>query len=95
MGIEVNEHRLFSWLKNGAQPTETVRSLLQRKGVWLKWSMMRRGADDVKITEALEKWQLMQPEKLAREVEKKARRKAAKKKAAAAPAAEVAPAPAV
>ena len=93
MGIEVNEHRLLSWLKNGAQPTDTVRSLLQRKGVWLKWSMMRRGVDDAKIIEAMDKWQLMQPEKLVRETEKKARRKSARKKAAAAPVVEAAPIP--
>jgi small subunit ribosomal protein S16 len=82
MVVTVNEPRLFSWLKRGAQPTDTVRSLLQRKGLWLRWGMMKKGADEATIVAALEKWQGLQPERLQRMVEKKARRKAAKKKAA-------------
>jgi small subunit ribosomal protein S16 len=93
MVVTVNEPRLFSWLKRGAQPTDTVRSLLQRKGLWLRWGMMKKGADEAAIVAALEKWQSLQPERLQRIVEKKARRKAAKKKAAMAeaPAAPSAP----
>lgn len=79
MLIEVKEDRLLYWLKNGAQPTDTVRSLLQRKGLWLKWNLMKRGADEAAIAAALEKWQMLQTEKLRREAEKKARRKAARK----------------
>ena len=36
--LTVKEERVLYWLRNGAQPTDTVRSLLQRKGVWLRWS---------------------------------------------------------
>jgi small subunit ribosomal protein S16 len=91
MVIEVNEPRLFAWLKRGATPTDTLRSLLQRKGLWLKWSLVKKGADEATITVELEKWQMLQEEKLRREGEKKARRKAVKKKKAVA---EAAPAPA-
>jgi len=108
MVITVNETRLFSWLKKGAQPTDTVRSLLQRKGLWLQWGLMRKGADEATIAAEFGKWQLLQEERLRREAEKKARRKANRKKAAMteapaapaaappgepAPAAEPAPAP--
>lgn len=103
MTIDLDESRLFVWLKQGAQPTDTVRSLLQRKGLWLKWGLMKRGADEAKISAELEKWQMLQADKLRREEERKARRRLARKKkpaeAPAAPAeapaapAEAAPAP--
>lgn len=91
--IELKEERLFMWLKRGAQPSDTVRSLLQRKGLWLKWGMMKKGADEATIAAGLEKWSGLQAEKLRREAERTERRKAAKKKKAAA-AAPAAPAPA-
>lgn len=90
MIITLKEDRLYMWLRRGAQPTDTLRSLLQRKGLWLKWSLMKKGADEAKIAAEVEKWQLLQVEKLRRENEKKARRKAARKKGAAAEAAPAA-----
>jgi small subunit ribosomal protein S16 len=101
MVVEVNEAKLFSWLKRGARPTDTMRSLLQRKGLWLKWTLLKRGADEAKIAAELEKWQMLQADKMRREGEKKDRRKTLKKQKAAAekpavpaPAAEAAaPAP--
>jgi len=92
MIIEVKEDRIFAWLKRGAQPTDTLRSLLQRKGLWLQWGLMKKGADEPTIAAALEKWQLLQEEKLRRETEKKSRRKAAKKAKAAAASEATAPA---
>jgi small subunit ribosomal protein S16 len=91
----VKEDRLYLWLKRGAQPSDTVRSLLQRKGLWLKWGLMKKGADEATIAAGFERWQAGQEEKLRREAERKARRKAARKKKAAAegaPAAAAAPA---
>jgi small subunit ribosomal protein S16 len=99
--VTIPEDRLYLWLKRGAQPTDTVRSLLQRKGLWLKWGMMKKGADDAAIAAALERWQSLQEEKSRREAERKQRRKIARKKkassdgapaAAAAPVLETAPA---
>lgn len=92
MVITVKEERLFTWLKRGARPTDTVRSLLQRRGLWLKWGLMQRGVDEATIAAELEKWQVLQTERLRRESEKKARRKAARKKKAAAETAEATPA---
>ena len=34
--ITVKEDRVLDWLGKGAQPSDTVRSLLQRSGVWAK-----------------------------------------------------------
>ena len=92
MIITLKEPRLYSWLKNGAQPTDTVRSLLQRQGLWLKWGLMKKGADEATIASAMEKWQGQQADKLERDRVRKARRKAAKRKQAAAEAAPAAPA---
>jgi small subunit ribosomal protein S16 len=36
--VEVDEERALYWLKQGAQPTETVRSMLVKKGVWKKFT---------------------------------------------------------
>jgi small subunit ribosomal protein S16 len=93
--LSVNEVRLFAWLKNGAQPSQTLRSLLQRQGLWMKWGLMRKGADEPTIAAEMEKWQSLQAEKFQREEAKKARRKAVRKsKAAASTDAAAAPAPA-
>lgn len=94
MTIEVKEPRIMYWLGVGAQPTDTVRNLLSRKGIMLKWHMKKKGKDDAAISAEFEKWQAIQTLKLEKEKERKARRKVAKKKssgpkeAAAAPAAE-------
>ena len=79
MLVEIKEERVFHWLKSGAQPSDTVRSLFQRTGLWLKWGLMKKGADESTIASQLEKWQSLQAEKQRREAEKKARRKAARK----------------
>ena len=91
--ISVKEERMFHWLKNGALPTDTVRSLLQRSGVWLKWTLKKSGTDEAKITAAMEQWQAKQMERRQRDVERRIRRHSARKKAAPTEAA-AAPAPA-
>ena len=87
--VEFKEDRVYDWLGKGAQPTDTVRSLLQRKGIWLRWSLMRRGVSAEKINEEYVKWQTVRAQ---REATPKVRRKASAKKKKAAkssPAAEV------
>ncbi len=36
VAITVKEDRVLDWLAKGAQPTDTVRSLLRQSGVWAK-----------------------------------------------------------
>ena len=84
MTIKLREDRVFHWLERGAQPTDTVKNLLSRKGVWLKWGLKKKKADEATIAAESEKWQMMQSAKLQKENERKARRKAAKKKKKAA-----------
>lgn len=34
--VKVDEERALKWLGNGAQPSETVKALLKKTGVWQK-----------------------------------------------------------
>ena len=97
--LKLKEERVFYWLRKGAQPTDTVRSLFSRQGLWLRWSLMRRGVDEAKSQVIIERWQMQQAERAQREAARKSRRAEKKKKEApkqveAAPAAEPAPQPA-
>ena len=35
--VTIDEEKAIKWLNNGAQPTDTVKSLLSRAGVWAKY----------------------------------------------------------
>jgi small subunit ribosomal protein S16 len=90
--IKFNEEKAFKWLKRGALPTDTVRSLLRKSGLWYKWYLMKKGLDDAAMAQKLAEWQAGQGAKLAREVERKQRRRATRK-AKKTPAAEATPQP--
>lgn len=68
--IELKEERIIHWLQNGARPTDTVKSLFRRKGLWLRWDLMRRGADEKTIDEEYKKWEVLQLEREKRLAEK-------------------------
>jgi small subunit ribosomal protein S16 len=80
--ITVKETRVEHWLKKGAQPTDTVRSLLRRTGFWLRWTLMRQGKDEATVAKVTERWQLQQADRQTRDTDRKARRADRKKKAA-------------
>ncbi|MDI6779953.1 MAG: 30S ribosomal protein S16 [Bacteroidota bacterium] len=82
--VDVKENVLFKWLKRGATPTDTVRSLLKNKGLLLKWNLIRKNTDDATIALEMEKWQMLSVVKMRRGAEKKMRRKLARKKKATA-----------
>ena len=71
--IIFKEDGIFKWLKNGAQPSDTVKSILQREGIWEKWGSLKKGADitDVEAKKRSEK----------EKVEKKSKKVLAKDKA--------------
>ena len=80
MDLRIKEDRALYWLKTGAQPTDTVRSLFQREGIILKWHLEKKGFDENKINEELEKFHSEKEAKLEREKERKLRRKKKKVK---------------
>jgi small subunit ribosomal protein S16 len=34
--FDVDEEKVLKWLKQGAQPTDTIRELLKKEGIWQK-----------------------------------------------------------
>ncbi|MBI5402555.1 MAG: 30S ribosomal protein S16 [Ignavibacteriae bacterium] len=79
MMIKLKETKVIKWIKNGAQPTDTVRSLFKRYGLVYKLNLIKRGFDEGKITEEMQKFEAGKAEKAKREKERKARRAQNKK----------------
>lgn len=73
--VVIKEDKAIKWLKNGAQPTDTVRSLLRREGVLLKYHLLRKKVDPAKIEEEMQKFNLAKELKLKKLAEKKKRNK--------------------
>jgi small subunit ribosomal protein S16 len=80
MVIRLKEDKVVKWIKNGAQPTETVKSLFKRSGLSFKLNLKKRGFDEAKVTEEMQKFEVSKDEKLKREKERKIRRSQSKKK---------------
>jgi len=80
MVINLKEDKVVKWIKNGAQPTDTVKSLLKRSGLSFKMNLKKRGFDETKITEEMQKFEGLKEDKLKREKERKTRRTLSKKK---------------
>jgi small subunit ribosomal protein S16 len=54
--IEINEDRALYWLNAGAQPTDTVKSLLRQKGITLKRELIKKKLPEDKIQEEMNNW---------------------------------------
>lgn len=54
--IRLNHERILYWLQQGAQYTETVRSLLSREGILLKLHLWRKGKSAEEIEAAYQAW---------------------------------------
>ncbi len=54
--IELDEDRVNYWLNCGAQPTATVKSLLNQTGILLKRDLVKRGLTEDKIQAEMENW---------------------------------------
>ena len=78
--LDINEERAMYWLNVGAQPTDTVKSLLSQKGIILKRELVRRGLSDDKVSAELESWEKMREAKVntAAAKKKKSKKAAAK-----------------
>lgn len=77
--ISLKEPRVMHWLKVGAKPTDTVRSLLKGEGIMLKFHLVKKGNPSEQIETELQKFLSEKEAKQLRAREKKLRRKAAKK----------------
>lgn len=69
--IDLKEERVNYWLDNGAQPTNTVKSLLNQKGITLKRDLVKRKFPQEKIEAELSSWQNKREDALKKKSEKK------------------------
>ncbi|GAB4130416.1 MAG: hypothetical protein Fur0015_04300 [Ignavibacteriales bacterium] len=64
--IDLNEDRAMYWLGVGAQPTETVKSLLSKKGFLLKRELKKQGLSEDEITKKISEWNVANEAKLSK-----------------------------
>lgn len=76
--INVDHDLAIKWLKNGAQPTKTVRSILRYSGVTMRYALIVQGKSQEEIDRIYGKWE---EEKKAKIDGKKTRLKTAAEKA--------------
>lgn len=69
--IDISEERALYWLGVGAQPTETVKNLLSKKGILLKKELIKRGLSEQEVEAKLEEWNKIQEAKLTEALKKK------------------------
>ena len=75
--FEVNEDKALRWLSQGAVPSDTVKSLLSKRGIMLRFDLMKRQTPPEKIADALAKWRETVAANAAQRAEvKKSKRKA-------------------
>jgi small subunit ribosomal protein S16 len=69
--VDLKEDRVYYWLDKGAQPTDTVKSLLKQKGITLKRELKRKGFNEEQINSEMENWQKIREAKAASKSSKK------------------------
>ncbi len=73
--VEINEERALYWLNVGAQPTTTVKNILSKEGILLKFDMTKRGKTEEEINAKVEELKKLHEAKLAKKAEEKAKAK--------------------
>ncbi|MFH0921098.1 MAG: 30S ribosomal protein S16 [Fibrobacterota bacterium] len=43
--LRIDEEAVYAWLKKGAEPSDTFRSMLKKAGIWAKWMLLQQGKD--------------------------------------------------
>ena len=54
--VQLNEERIMYWLNVGAQPTDTMRSILSKEGILLKWHLEKKKVDPARAQEIFNTW---------------------------------------
>ncbi|WNJ17934.1 30S ribosomal protein S16 [Pontibacter sp. G13] len=54
--VHVNHEAAIKWLKNGAQPTNTVGNLLRHAGVTVRYALIKQGKTEEEIERIYSKW---------------------------------------
>ncbi len=79
--VNVVEDRALYWLGEGAIPSPTVKNLLSREGIVLKFDLKRQGMTEEQIDAEMQKWEAQVADRSKRMEAKKVAEKAAKEKA--------------
>ena len=74
--IDIKEERALYWLGVGAQPTDTVKSLLRKRGILLIFNLIKKGMPEEKIEAKMLEWQKLQEANEAAKAKKAAKEKA-------------------
>lgn len=61
--VTINTERVIHWLKTGAQPTDTVRSILKKEGIMYRIHLMGWGKSEEEINATLDAWKATKGEK--------------------------------
>ena len=65
--VETDEEKVLYWLKKGAVPTDTVRSLFKRQGIFRRLQQEKEGSLEQDVLEAVDEEQLFDVEPLDEE----------------------------
>jgi small subunit ribosomal protein S16 len=76
--VDIKEERVNYWLDHGAQPTDTVNSLLRQKGINLLRDLKKRGVSEEKIETRMKDWQNQKEVSSQKKTVKKSKKAAAK-----------------
>lgn len=61
--VKVDTDRVVHWIGKGAQPTDTVRSILKKEGIYLRMHLMRWGKSEEEIQTAVDEFKAKRAEK--------------------------------
>jgi small subunit ribosomal protein S16 len=78
--VQLNEERVMYWLNVGAQPTDTMRSILSGEGILLKWHLQKKKVEPARAEEIFNTWKTQKESSITNKLVSK--KEAAKKKKA-------------
>ncbi len=71
--VEINAKKAIEWLEKGAQPTDTVRTLLSKLGILYQFELKKQGLSEEEIAKKVEEWKSANPLKVKEPVKKEAK----------------------
>ncbi len=66
--VVIKEERALYWLGVGAQPTDTVKNILQKEGIWYRFSLIKKGLSEEEINAKMDEWYKARASKIAKSV---------------------------
>ncbi len=54
--VHIDQDLVIKWMKNGAQPTGTVRDILRHTGTTLKYALVKQGKSEEQVAAIYDRW---------------------------------------